>query len=60
MSGKIVRNKMITRREGVIGDGISEADSEDRWFPLAWEIILVFINRILLAESRRNPLLTNW
>ena len=26
---------MVEGREGVIGAGISEADSEDRWFPLA-------------------------
>jgi len=34
MSCKMVRNKMITQREGVIGAEIGEADSEDRWFPL--------------------------
>jgi hypothetical protein len=30
----MVRNKMIKLREGVIGAGIGEADSEDRGFPL--------------------------
>ena len=33
----MVRNKMPEGREGVIGAGISEADSEDRGFPLSKE-----------------------